>query len=150
MSDEPISGEIVPAGAPIGRPSSFTQAIADEICRRIAEDESLRSICLDDHLPDRVTVYRWRRENEEFRDQYTRAREDQGHTAADNIGDVRQMLIDGEIEHQEARVLIDALKWESSRRAPKDFGDRIDHTSSDGSMTPRGLADFYGDDKPEK
>ncbi len=41
----------------IGRPSDFTQEIADTICERIADGASLRKICEeDDALPDRGTV----------------------------------------------------------------------------------------------
>lgn len=40
------------------------------------------------------------------------------------------------------RVKIDALKWVAAKRAPKRFGERaqVDHTSSDGSMTPKAAA----------
>ena len=40
------------------------------------------------------------------------------------------------------RVKIDALKWVAAKRAPKRFGERaqVDHTSSDGSMTPKAPA----------
>lgn len=140
-----IEQEIVPAGAPLGRPSSYSEGIATEICVRLAMGESLRGICLDDHMPHQVTVYRWIREHDDFRNQYACAREDQGHTSADDVNDIRCKLLSGEITHNQARVAIDSLKWEASKRVPKVYGDKLDLTSSDGSMTPKGLADFYAD-----
>ncbi len=57
----------------VGRPSGYTEAIAVEICRRIAERESLRKICADPDMPDKTTVLRWlaAEENAEFRIQCT-------------------------------------------------------------------------------
>ncbi|WP_431196787.1 hypothetical protein [Pseudomonas aeruginosa] len=42
-----------------GRPSDYTPEIAQAICMRIAEGESLRMICRDDSMPDKSTVLRW-------------------------------------------------------------------------------------------
>ncbi len=60
-----------------GRPSSYSDKIATEICRSIAERESLRKICADDDMPDKTTVLRWlaAEENSQFRTQYAHARE---------------------------------------------------------------------------
>ena len=60
---------------PAGRPSSFTPKIANEICARLAEGQSLRRISADPKMPDRATVFRWLFQGEEveegvlFRDQ---------------------------------------------------------------------------------
>ena len=60
-----------------GRPTLYTEALALEICRRIAERESLRKICADLDMPDKSTVLRWLGDQEQgaFRDQYACARE---------------------------------------------------------------------------
>ena len=34
-----------------GRPSTYSQEIADEVCRRLAGGESLRAICRDEGIP---------------------------------------------------------------------------------------------------
>lgn len=127
-----------------GRPTIYSEEIAATICERLANDESLISICADEDMPGLTTVYRWRRENEAFRQAYAHAREDQGHTAADVVGDIRRKVISGELDPQAGKAAADMAKWEASRRASKDFGDRIDLTSSDGTMSPPSLADFYG------
>ena len=44
-----------------GRPPIRTRQIENEICRRIAQGESLRQICRDPGMPCRDTVQRWLR-----------------------------------------------------------------------------------------
>lgn len=128
-----------------GRPSTFTQETADAICTRLAEGESLRKICADDEMPDQTTVYRWLRaeENEPFRQQYARAREDQADFYAEQIIEISDedpatsvesgrgedapdvVRVDGAaVAHQRLRV--DARKWYASKLAPKKYGDKIE------------------------
>ncbi len=42
-----------------GRPSLYTDKLAAEICRRLAEGESLRAICADKAMPGISTVMGW-------------------------------------------------------------------------------------------
>lgn len=113
----------------VGRPSKFTQAIADEICRRIALDESLASICRDKHMPEVQTVYRWKDADPKFCEEYVRARTLQGHTVADTIGDIRKQILNGEVDANVGTAAANLAKWEASRRAARDFGDKLDVTS---------------------
>ncbi len=53
-----------------GRPTKYTEALAAEICRRIADGASLRSVCEAEDMPDRETVRRWLREKGGFCGQY--------------------------------------------------------------------------------
>jgi len=105
----------------VGRPSDFTQEMADEICERLAEGESLRTICLEDTLPDRTTVRRWLKANEEFRLQYAHARECQAETYAEKIVDDAMTASDAQI----GRLRMDAMKWAASKLAPKKYGDKV-------------------------
>jgi hypothetical protein len=127
-------------GKKMGRPSSFTQHIADLICVRIAEGESLRKICEDDEMPDRVTIYRWLAADPDFCSQYTRAREDQADTLADEIIaiadeqpeviavlDRHGALIEHKLDNaflQWQKNRIDARKWTAMKLKPKKYGDR--------------------------
>ncbi len=38
-----------------GRPSLYTEALAADICRRLAEGETLRSVCRDKAMPDKAS-----------------------------------------------------------------------------------------------
>ena len=41
-----------------GRPSRYSDETTAEICRRLAEGESLRKVCADKTMPDKATVLR--------------------------------------------------------------------------------------------
>ncbi len=73
-----------------GRPSLYTEALAAEICRRLAEGESLRAICADKAIPGISTVMGWLFDGNhgEFSEQYARAREAQAEIRADEIVDI--------------------------------------------------------------
>ncbi|HHA1412828.1 MULTISPECIES: hypothetical protein [Enterobacter cloacae complex] len=43
----------------IGRPSDYSEELAESIRLRLAEGESLRSVCRDDGMPCKQTVLRW-------------------------------------------------------------------------------------------
>lgn len=60
---------------PAGRPSTFTQAVADAICLRIGDGEPLRQICRDEAMPAWRTVYGWLQQDQEFSARFARARE---------------------------------------------------------------------------
>jgi hypothetical protein len=102
-----------------GRPSSFTQEIADEICERLVEGESLRKICRDDHTPNVATVCRWLASNEGFREHYAHARALQADTLADEILDIADdasldTKIVGEDEREVCNTEFVELRWSTS------------------------------------
>lgn len=67
----------------MGRPTSHTPELADEICERIASGETLRAICRDDHMPTYRSVYRWRESDQEFSTRFALAREVGGDVIAE-------------------------------------------------------------------
>ena len=76
---------------PKHRPTTYTQRKADIICERIALGESLIRICATTpELPTKMTVLRWLQhpDREDFRSQYTRARQDQADTFIDQCTDI--------------------------------------------------------------
>lgn len=117
----------------MSRPSSFSEEIADDICQRIADGKSLRSICSHEGMPSRESVRRWLADNENFRGQYARAREEQADYYADEIIEIADLAEDP----QKARVQIDARKWKASKMAPKKYGDKVEHE--------HGVTDQFGE-----
>lgn len=135
----------------MARPTDYTPELAAVICGRLAEGESLRSICADEGMPGKSTVFRWlaSEDRKEFRDQYARAREVQAEVLADEIieiadeseGDfIGKTLESGEtievVNHENiarSRLRVDARKWFASKVAPKRYGDRVttEHDISD-------------------
>jgi len=112
---------------PTGRPSSYSDAIADAILERIASGESLTAICADEEMPSHVSVFRWLAdpEREDFRKRYACAREAQGETKFDQVGDTALMALRGQVDPQAAKVFIDAIKWQAAKLAPKKYGDKV-------------------------
>lgn len=60
--------------------STYTEALADEICERLSVGEPLRAICRDLHMPAWRTVYDWMRKDDDFSARIAHARE-LGHDA---------------------------------------------------------------------
>ncbi len=58
-----------------GRPSLWTQKVADEICTRLAQGEPLAQICREDRMPSLTTVWNWQKAKAEFSECIARARE---------------------------------------------------------------------------
>jgi len=126
-----------------GRPSDFTQEMADLICERIADGESLRSICDGEDMPSKATVFRWLSAEPLFRDHYALARDTQAESYFDDIRDIaddgrndwmERKNSDGEnIGWQEngeairrSQLRIDARKWMAGKLKPKKYGEKLD------------------------
>ncbi len=108
-----------------GRPSTFTQEVADAVCSLIAEGGNLNAICQRDDMPSRETVYKWMREQPAFADNYARSREDRADWRSDRIDNYIKMMMAGEIDSNQCRVAIDAEKWQAGKEKPKRYGDKI-------------------------
>jgi hypothetical protein len=131
------------------RQTTYSDKVADMICTRIAEGESLRAICRDEGSPSMSMVFRWLNDNAAFREQYARAREAQADAIFDEMLDIANTPMIGEktkvgsdgktettsgdmIEHR--RLQIETRKWMASKLQPKKYGDKLD-LNVDGKMT---------------
>ena len=94
MSDKTttVSDEAKPDSA-MGRPRKVTAEMAERICDRLCEGETLRRICQDAEFPSRRTVQRWVRDNAQFAMQYAIARA----CALDDKCDEILDIIDGKL-----------------------------------------------------
>lgn len=122
----------------LGRPTKYNGEMIEDICEKIANGRSLRSICAEDGVPPMKTIYRWLEANEEFRHQYARAREKQADYFAEEIIEIADSAEAESAAVSKAKLQIDARKWAASKIAPKKYGDKteLDVKSSDGSMRP--------------
>jgi len=139
----------VPVKRP-GRPTMFSAEVADEICERIADAESIRSICLDSKMPAKRTVFYWLAQAEMdnaseelvlFLHQYAHAHEAKADTLVDQIGEIHQkawvpvmikdapLIVDGKVimtvdRASAAAVKLEAdnKKWMAEKLAPKKYG----------------------------
>lgn len=133
-----------------GRPSDYNEATALAILEQVADGVPLKEICQQPGMPDRGTVRRWRLANADFRTMYAHAREE----FADSLADELLGLADNSREGvktkdgpngvevttgdmvERARLQIDTRKWLASKILPKKYGDKLDLSSSDGTMSP--------------
>ncbi|WP_313217538.1 terminase small subunit protein [Stenotrophomonas sp.] len=136
-----------------GRPSDYSDEIAELICERIADGQSLKAICADEAMPGRSTVFRWLASRETFRDMYAHAREEQAETLADEIvgiADEREtrVVMDGEGDAvvvfdstavARNRLRVDARKWVAAKLKPRKYGDKIQQEVSGPNGGPVGM-----------
>jgi hypothetical protein len=108
-----------------GRPSVRTPEVEDSLLEHIAHGGSLADWCEQEGNPGYTTVMRWRDEIPEFREKYTRAREDQGDFYAERIVSVAESCPTDFAEVQRAKLLIDTYKWAAGKRKPKVYGDKL-------------------------
>lgn len=138
-----------------GRPSDYTIWKDRAICMRLACGESLRSICKRKGYPSRFAVIRWLQVNEDFRNHYAQAREMQAEYYIDDIIEIADDSSQDTVETpqgekfnseyvQRSRLRVDTRKWAMERMASKRYGpqQKVDHTSSDGSMASHSPADY--------
>jgi hypothetical protein len=120
----------------------YTDAIGEELCRRLADGEPLRSICQREGMPSMSTVIAWALDDTHgFAARYARAREIGFTLIAEEIleicddskGDwVEGPRKDGEtvrtVDHEaiaRARLRVDTRKWMLSKMLPKIYGDKV-------------------------
>lgn len=138
---------------PAGRPTIYNDELAAELCQRMSEGESLRSICRDEHMPNVATVCKWLslKTFPEFNEQYAKAREIQAESLFEELFEIaddasndwmEKHNSEGECigwqlngEHvQRSRLRLDTRKWALSKMFPKKFGEfsRTELTGKDG------------------
>ena len=123
---------------PGGRPTKFSKKLADQICERLADGETLTKICESDRMPSRATIYYWLADgnHKEFFDNYRTALDLQVDSWVDEMFDIAD---DGKNDYSEDKdgnriVNYDHIKrsalrvslrqWNAARRSPKKYGDR--------------------------
>lgn len=114
-----------------GQPTIYTDALAATICERLANGESLRQICADADMPARQTVRNWRRDIPGFSALYEAARIDQTEAELDSLMEIEQLVLDGEVEPDQAKVAISSKQWRMAKLNKNRFGDRVIHAGDD-------------------
>ena len=105
------------------RPTGFSEALAAEICRRLADGELLGDICRPARMPSRDTVRRWQGENGPFRDRYAVARDQQADALADEAIHIARNADADTVAV--CRLQIDTIKWLIAKIAPRRYGEKV-------------------------
>jgi hypothetical protein len=124
-----------------GRPTDYTEELANKICDLFAMGYSMRQVCLEPGMPVPSTIYLWLSKHKSFSDKYVCAKADGQECIVDELSEIADKVLTGEYEPNQARVAADIKKWHVTKLAPKKYGEKqaVDHTSSDGSMASDGL-----------
>ena len=106
----------------------YSQDTAQAICARMAEGESLRSVCRSEGMPSTSTVMRWLEDDAEFREQYARAMSMRAEVKFEELDDVSEdaVMADTAIKVAGLRLKADNIKWQLGKMAPKKYGDKLD------------------------
>lgn len=147
-----------------GRPSVYTDEMADTICERIADGESLRSICQGEDMPAKSTVFGWLADpaHEEFRTKYALAREAQTEALVDEMTEIAD---DGTNDWMELRdsdgaaigwkengealrrsaLRISTRQWIAEKLKPKKYGNKVALSDADGGPLVVQVVKFAAD-----
>ena len=123
----------MPHGVAIGRPTIYSEELADDICLRISDGRSLNSVCKDEGMPDRSNVYVWLRKYQEFQDKYREATSQRADYHFDEMLGIVDDVLPETAEVAKARLQVDTRKWILSRMNPRKYGDNVDGETSDDS-----------------
>lgn len=139
----------------MGRPSKYSPEITNEICLRLASGRSLLSICDDDDMPHRDSVFVWLGKHKEFADNYARAREAWAEYEFENMmliadtpkegrrtkenDDGTEIVYEDMLGHRNLQV--STRKWILERMNARKYGQLIKNevTNPDGSL--RGMSE---------
>lgn len=149
-----------------GKPSEFSQEIADQICVRLMGEESLRAICRDPDMPARSTVHVWLNQHKAFRAQYDDAWKIKRENWADDVVDIadtplvgtRTVVRGDKIETvtadnvERSKLMADTRKWMLARMDPQRFGDkaRHEHSGPDGKPIEYANVSLTDDERAQR
>lgn len=127
-----------------GRPSSYTQDLAERVCVLIAQGDSVAKIGEKDGMPDARTIFRWLASNAggdeddpaSFRQQYMRARACRADARFERLDEIMELVGEGKLDPSAARVMMDAIKWQSGKENAKRYGEKVQLADADGDKLP--------------
>jgi hypothetical protein len=132
----------------MGRPTKYSEELTTRFCEEIVKGRS---------------IYRWFRENEDFREKYSRARELQADILADEVipivnGErpVLNKLDDGTtLPNLDTAVRVSRdmgrakyFAWKAGRMSPRKWGEQVDGTDMGGITTPLIIIHSSADIRP--
>lgn len=143
-----------------GRPSIYTEELANKICERMARGEPIVQICKDEDMPNNDTIYSWVLENKGadkdgkngFSDKYRLGREAQAEflfeelltisDRSDEIVEGADRMIAGALAANQ-KLKVETRKWVISKILPKKYGDKLDLTSGNEAIKPTPIINVF-------
>ena len=134
-----------PTGRPVGRPSIFTEDMADKIVEMLTEGQSLIDICAPPDMPNRMTIYRWMDSRPDFAARIARGREGQADFVDHMISEIAHHCTPETANADRVKLL--ACQWRAARLNPRRYGDR---TFSQHEIGPPGSFSHLSDEELTK
>jgi hypothetical protein len=108
-----------------GAPTMYTAELANRICEKLETGQTLRSICMEEGMPERGTVaVDWVDRHPEFAVQYARSLQ----AGIDALGEQTRDDSLATISPENvplARHRFDVARWYIGKRSPKKWGDKV-------------------------
>jgi hypothetical protein len=137
MNAEQVSDSDTRRQKAVGRPTVYSEELAEKILLRMCDGDSLRKICRDEDMPARSTVHLWRIKIATFSDQYARAREAQVEARIEEANDIAD---DGTNDYteteggarfnpenvQRSKLRCEQRRWEATKVLHKRYGDKLE------------------------
>ena len=114
-------------------PTKYSKQMVKDICDRLANGESIRSICRDTDMPTWETIRTWLRKKDGFQEEYSRSKQE---GIEYMLGDNRAKALEtlerakqgkGKVGLEEAAVLkllMHDTRWTAGKLVPKVYGDK--------------------------
>lgn len=124
-----------------GRPSIYSQELADRICSELASGKSMRTVCKPDDMPSMDTIFRWIREKPEFSEHYAKAKAEAADALVEEMIDIADSGTNDWMENhdpdnpgyrangehiQRSRLRVETRKWIAAKLKPKKYGEKLD------------------------
>jgi len=128
------------------------ERIITEICDKVIEEKISFNEAVKESDISLVSFYKWISKSDELQTLYKYARDVRSDVLFEQIIEIADTTEEGTVvetdDHgrtkektgdmtQHRRLKIDSRKWVVSRMSPKKYGDKLDLSSADGSMTPK-------------
>ena len=104
----------------MGKPTTKTPELIEAICDRVADGDSIRTICDDRNMPDRTTVRRWLDNDAVFAAKHARARQSQADVMDEKIMDEAEACTPETA--RAVAVKIGAYQWRAERLNSRKYG----------------------------
>ena len=103
------------------RRKKYTEEDWNEFLFRISEGAKAKKLSYEPDMPSWRLISNRLNNDPDFRERYSLAMEHRAETYSEQVDDLVQMVISGEICPNAGRVAIDGKKWQAATDAPKKY-----------------------------
>lgn len=121
-----------------GRPSEYTDELADEICTLVSNGANLNRLAKLAKFPHESVLRNWLVNHDTFSTKYALARKARADARSDRIDSYKRQMLKGRISSDIARVAIDAEKWQAGKENSRRYGD-LTKVQHEGGVTLEAL-----------